>query len=139
MDVPSRATPTTDEREGPASGWLAFAGTLFILVGSFNVLQGLVALLRDEYFVVTKDGLLFLDFTAWGWFWLIDGIVAVCVGFAVFANRTWARIVGVGLAGINAVMQLMFIAAFPLWTVIAIGLSVVAIYALVVPSEERYD
>ena len=62
----------TATRELP-SGWYAFAGALLVIVGSLNLLQGLIALLKDDYFAVTKGGLLFADFSAWGAFFLIIG------------------------------------------------------------------
>ena len=39
----------TATRELP-SGWYAFAGALLVIVGSLNLLQGLIALLKDDYF-----------------------------------------------------------------------------------------
>jgi hypothetical protein len=133
MDAPS---PTSAR-----SGWLTFAGTLFVLVGGFNVVQGLVALAKEEAFVVTDDGLLFADFTAWGWFFLIFGVIQVLVGFGIYAGRTWARVLGVILAMLNAVGQIAFLVAFPLWALVTIGLNVVVIYGLLVPygdRDERY-
>ena len=38
-----------------------------LLVGTFHVIQGLVAVFRDEYFLVTKSGLTAnVDYTTWG-------------------------------------------------------------------------
>ena len=36
------------------SRWYPFAGTLFILVGGINALQGLIAIFKDDYFAITK-------------------------------------------------------------------------------------
>ena len=126
MDAPSGTS-------APRSGLLTFAGTLFVLVGAFNVVQGLVALTKDEAFVVTDDGLLFADYTAWGWFFLIFGVIQVLVGFGIYAGRTWARVVGIILAMLNAVGQIAFLVAFPLWALVTIALNVVVIYGLLVP------
>jgi len=38
-------------------GWIAFAGVIMVLVGTFHAIQGLVALFQDEYFLVAKSGL----------------------------------------------------------------------------------
>ena len=49
-------------------GWIAFAGVMMVLLGTFHAIQGLVALFQDEYFLVAKSGLtVHVDYTAWGW------------------------------------------------------------------------
>jgi hypothetical protein len=141
MDAP-RSSPARTADLRPRSGWLSFAGTLFVLVGAFNIVDGLVALLKDEAFAVTKDGLLFLDYTAWGWFFLILGVVQILVGFGIYAGRGWARVVGVLLAMLNTVGQIAFLVAFPLWALITIALNVLVIYGLMVPygsEQEKYS
>ena len=45
-------------------GWIAFAGMMMILLGTFHAIQGLVALFQDEYFLVAKSGLVVhVDYT----------------------------------------------------------------------------
>jgi hypothetical protein len=123
----------TRERAG---GWYAFAGTLFVIVGSVNILQGFIALLKDDYFAVTKGGLLFADFSAWGSFFLILGVIEVFVGLGILAVRTWARVVGVLILMLNTVVQFAFIAAFPIWTLAAIALNITAVSALMRPLDD---
>jgi hypothetical protein len=116
-----------------ADGWYGFAGVLFLIVGSVNVLQGLIALLKDDYFAVTKGGLLFADFSAWGAFFLVLGIIEIFVGLGILSLRTWARVVGILILMLNTVTQFAFIAAFPIWTLAAIALNVTIISALMRP------
>jgi hypothetical protein len=139
MDAPSGSALERDY--GAArSGWLAFAGTLFILIGAFNAIEGLVAIFKDEVFVVGEDGLVVTDFTAWGWFFLILGVVQVLVGFGILAGRGWARGVGIVLAMLSAMIHIAYLVAFPIWGLITIGLCVVVIYGLLVKSgaDETY-
>jgi hypothetical protein len=134
-------TYSAKSRPAAVSGWYPFAGTLFILVGGINILQGLIALLKDDYFAITKGGLLFADFAAWGTFFLVLGIVEILVGFGVLAVRTWARIFGIAIIMVNTITQFAFIAAFPIWTLASITLNITVIYALMKPLqpyEERY-
>src|ERR1044072_3184377 len=66
-------------------GWIAFAGVMMVLLGTFHAIQGLVALFQDEYFLVAKSGLtVHVDYTAWGWIHLILGIIIALAGFALF-------------------------------------------------------
>ena len=63
--------PIGPEPSAGWAGWIMFAGILMTLIGVFDVIQGLVALTKDEYFVVSGNDLLVFDFTAWGWILLI--------------------------------------------------------------------
>jgi hypothetical protein len=125
-------------RELP-SGWYAFAGALLVIVGSLNLLRGFIALLKDDYFAVTKGGLLFGDFSAWGAFFLIVGIIELLVGLGIFALKTWARAAGVLLLMLNTIVQFAFIAAFPIWTLAAIIINITAICALMRPLDDYQE
>jgi hypothetical protein len=117
----------------PWIGWIAFAGVAMCLLGAFHVFQGLVALFQEEYFLVADSGLLVnVSYTAWGWVHLIGGVVVVVAGLCVFGGQVWARAVGVLVALASAVTSLTFMSAYPLWSVIMIGLDVVIIWALTV-------
>ncbi len=121
-------------------GWIAFAGTMMALLGTFHVIQGLVAILNDEYFLVTKSGLLVTaDYTAWGWTHVVIGAILVAAGFGLFAGRMWARIVGVLVAMLSAVVNLAFLAATPIWSALMILLDVLVIWAITVHGSEVKD
>ena len=53
-------------------------------------------------------------------------------GVCVFAGQVWARTVGVVVAVVSALLNLGFLAAYPVWAVILIALDVVVIMALTV-------
>lgn len=120
-------------------GWVYFGGAMMVMLGTFNVIQGLVALFNDEYYVATPEGLLVFDITGWGWVHLIIGAIAIAVGIGVFTGATWARICGVILCGINAITQLAFISAYPVWGVLVIALDILVIWALIVHGDEAKD
>lgn len=107
-----------------------FAGLMMILLGTFNGLVGLVALLDSEWLVVTDTALLAVDIAAWGWFWLIMGAVFFAAGIGVFLGQVWARALGVVLASVNAVGQVLYMPVYPLWSVLFLVLDVLVIYAL---------
>jgi uncharacterized membrane protein len=145
MSATQQATsgiPTQQQRRSePQSdgwlGWIGFAGIMMVLVGTFTVIDGLAALFSDDFFVVTKNDLLVsVSFTTWGWVHLILGIIVVAAGYGVIAGQTWARVVGIFLAMISAVVNLAFMAAYPVWSVILITLDVIVIYALAVHGRE---
>jgi hypothetical protein len=114
-------------------GWIAFAGLMMVMLGTFHVLQGLVALFNDKYFVVSRHGLLVsADYTAWGWVHVVAGVVVVVAGVCVLAGQIWARVVGTLLALVSAVLNIAFLSAAPLWSLTMIALDVVVILALTV-------
>jgi len=127
------------KHSGMAAGFLIFAATMLVLVGVFNIIQGLVAIFNDKWFVVTKKHLLSLDITQWGWVMLILGIVLILAGMGVLTGRMWARIVAVIAAGLNAIAQMSFISAYPIWSVIMIAVDILVIWALTVHGRELRD
>jgi hypothetical protein len=118
------------------SGWRTFSGVAFYLVGGFNIVGGLAALLKDEVFVVGDNGLLVADYTAWGWFLLILGLVQLAVGIGIFRGRGWGRLLGVILAALSAMLHIAFLVAFPAFSLITIALAVLVCYGLIVPDEQ---
>lgn len=123
-------------RETGWLGWIWFAGIMMIVMGSFNAIEGLVALFRGEYYVVTEQQVLVFDITAWGWITLLIGVLVALAGAALLAGAAWARVVAVVLAVVNAVAQLMFVSVHPLWSTIVIALCVTVIWAVVVHGSE---
>jgi hypothetical protein len=118
-------------------GLVVFGGVLLALTGGFQMMQGLVAILRDEYFYVTRDGLLItMDYTAWGWTHLGLGLIAVGTGIGVLAGQMWARVVGIIIAVLSALVNLAFLSAYPIWSTIIIAMDVLVIYALTMHGSE---
>jgi hypothetical protein len=133
-----------DERprtaEGPPTawaGWVVFGGVMMIMLGLFQVVQGLVALLEDQYYLVTRSGLIVnVDYTTWGWTHLVLGIIAGLAGVGLLAGNTAARVVGVAIAVVSALVNIAFMPAYPIWSIIVITLDVIVIFAIVVHGRE---
>ncbi|MGH3796287.1 MAG: DUF7144 family membrane protein [Pseudonocardiaceae bacterium] len=118
-------------------GWIFFAAVIMILAGVFGAIAGLVAIFNSTYYLVPSTGLVVhVSYTSWGWVHLVVGILVILAGFGVLTGQTWARVVGVVLAGISAILNIGFLAAYPLWSLIVIALDVMVIYALCVHSRE---
>ena len=117
-------------------GWVAFAGTMLILVGFFNIIDGIAAIANSDYLA---NQLLFANMHAWGWFFLIFGAVQVCAGFAILGGATWAAIVGIASAFFNAIAQLSWARTYPVWAVCAIVIDALVIYGLVVYGGRRSE
>ena len=73
-------------------GWAIFAGVMMVLLGTFHIIDGLIALFNDQYFLVARSGLtVHADFTVWGWVHLIGGDIIIAAGVGVFSGQVWAR------------------------------------------------
>lgn len=118
------------ETSGWAVGGAIFAATIMIMVGIFQALNGLVAIFKNSFYVVTRNYLFNLDVTAWGWIHLIMGVLIFIAGFALLSGQTWARAVGIILASLSAIANFMFIPYYPLWSLLIIALDVFVIWAL---------
>ena len=118
-------------------GWVFFAGIIMFTGGFVNLVEGLVALWKHHYYLVPSSGLVVsLNYTTWGWILVILGLVLLFAGYGVMVGQTWARVVGVLVAVVNAVVNMVFMPAYPLWAVIGITLDVLVVYALVVHGRE---
>jgi hypothetical protein len=103
-----------------------------LLLGSLDALWGLAAILNDEVVVVGGRGALIFDITAWGWIHLILGSLVALTGFGLISGNAAARVAGIFLVTVNAVAQIVWFPAAPLWAFLMIILDTVIIYQLTV-------
>lgn len=117
-------------RSGAGSGWLVFAAVLMIFGGIMAVFAGIAAIAEDEVFVTTRNYIFGFDLTSWGWIHLALGVVIALAGFALFGGATWARFVGVVLAGLAMLANFLWLPYAPFWAVVLITISGFVIWAL---------
>ena len=123
-----------DER---SENWATFVAVLFVLVGSFNLIEGLVALVQDDYFVA--DELLFGDLAMWGLLFTGIGVLQLVTGFLIFRGSAIGTLMGVVVVSFNAIVTLLSIGGNPIWSVIILVLDGVVIYALTVYGTDLVD
>lgn len=123
------------------SGWVTagttFAGVMMMLIGGFHALAGLAALIDDQFYVATDNYWFEFDITGWGWIHLLLGIVAVVAGIYVFTGAAWARVVGIALAVVSALVNFAFIPYYPWWSLLIIAIAIWIIWALSRPVDVR--
>lgn len=93
-------------------------------------------MLEEKNLIVGGQGVIVLDFTAWGWASLILGVIQVLVGLGLVAGQGWARWAGVFFAALAVIGQIGVVTAFPIWSLVVILLSVLVIYDLTARWEE---
>ena len=140
QDPPGRHQPGSGRSvfaEEGISGWAWFTGVLMGLAGLFQMIAGMVALAGPGYHEVpSRDLVIDFSYTTWGWVHLVIGIVAVVTGGGLAFGVTAARVLGIALAGLSALVNLVFIPAAPFAATLIIALDVFLIYAITVHGGE---
>ena len=113
-----------------AVGWAGFAGVMLIIIGVFDFIQGLVAIVDDEFYVATQEWVFEFDTTAWGWIHLILGVVLIASGIGIFSGNVAGRTVGVVVAGLAMIANFAWLPYYPIWSTIVIAICIAIIWAL---------
>jgi hypothetical protein len=116
------------------TGWVAFAGWLMIVIGILDFFEGLIAVIRKQYYVLTPNQVIVFNVQTWGWITLILGIVMAFAGWGLLTRAEWARWFTIVLGSLNLIAQLGFVgsATYPLWALTVVAFTVVVLYALIV-------
>jgi hypothetical protein len=118
---------------GAALGLTITAAVLMMVSGLWSFLEGLSAIIKGSFFVVSPNYVYNINITGWGWIHLIIGVLVFTAGAFLFMDKMWARIVGVVLACCSAVASFLWIPYQPVWSVVVIALDVFIIWALLSP------
>ena len=128
------------DSEGPRTtawvGWIACASMMMVIVGFFNVIDGLVAVFNDQIFVKGARGAAVLDVTTWGWIHVILGVAIAGAGLALMTGALWARMVGIALVMLNMLSQMVALPGYPFWAILVITVDALVLWALIVHGEE---
>jgi hypothetical protein len=134
---PYESRPDPDDISGRAAGGIVFAASVLLMVGIFQAIAGLVAIIDDQFYVVTRNYTFDLDTSAWGWIHLIIGILVAACGWSLFARQTWAGVAAIVIAMLSAIANFFFIPYYPFWAILMIALDVWVIWALTRPGAIR--
>ena len=119
------------------SGWITFAGVAALVAGSYNALSGIAALSDDDTLTAQANEVLYgIDLTAWGWFWLIIGLVQLLTGVLILQRNPWGLWLGVGIASMSALMTVLVMFVFPLWAIAVLTIDFLVLFALLTESDE---
>jgi len=118
-------------------GWIAFAGTMMMILGIFHMFEGIIALFRNTVVNFPTTGLTIeVTYNQWGWLQLIAGALVFAAGLGLFTGRMWARTLGVILVSISAIVNFAWATSFPIWSLTLLVIDVLVIYALIVHGSE---
>lgn len=126
-----------DETSGWAIGGATFAACMILIIGVFQVISALTAIIDDDFFVVGQHYTFHLDTTAWGVIHLIIGIILLATGWGLFMRAPWAGITAIFIVSLSAIANFFFIPYYPFWSILVIALDVWVIWALTRPGVLR--
>ena len=115
--------------EGRGFGLIIFASVLMLIIGFFNLLDGIAAIANSSFFVGGAHYVVG-DLRAWGWVMTIFGAVQLLAAAGVFMGNQLARWFAVAVVGLNALAQMFFIPAYPFWSLMIIAADIVALWGL---------
>ncbi|WP_405652909.1 hypothetical protein [Streptomyces sp. NBC_00019] len=124
--------PAHTAKQEWATGLTAFAAVMLFLVGLLDIFRGIMAIAEDDIFLTTRNYVFAYDLTGWGWIHLALGAVAVIVSIGLLRTATWARVVGVAIAGLVIIANFLSLPYYPVWSVVMIAISAFIIWALCV-------
>jgi hypothetical protein len=119
------------------SGWITFAGVAALIAGGYNALSGIAALADDDTLAAQAQEVLYgIDLTAWGWFWLLVGVVQLITGVLILQRNVWGFWLGVTIAGLSAMLTIVVMFVFPLWAIAVLAIDFLVLYGLLTESDE---
>ncbi|MFD5739353.1 hypothetical protein ACFXJM_31960 [Streptomyces massasporeus] len=115
-----------------ATGVTVFAAIMLMIGGILDIMRGIAEIADDDIFVSTRNYVFEFNLTAWGWIHLALGVLAFVVSFGLFMASTWARVLGVAIAGLVIISNFLSLPYYPVWSIVMIAISGFIIWALCV-------
>jgi len=119
----------------PMTGWGTFAAIWLVIAGSFNLVEGITAIHKGNFYV---NEVLFSSVDTWGWIMLIIGVLQLFGGFMVFGGNRTGYTLGVYAAMFAAFIWFFFLFAVPIGALLALIMNGLVIYGLTIGSEKAY-
>ena len=117
------------------TGWGMFGAVTLIVLGGLNIVNGFTAIHNSQFFT---HQIVYHNLTAWGWVFLIWGILQMVAGVLVFAHSTTGYYLGVCLAGTATILWFFMLFAAPIPAMVAVIVGLVVIYSLTVGSQDAF-
>ncbi len=115
--------------EGRGYGLIIFASVLLLVIGFFNLLDGIAAIANSHVFIGNAHYVVG-DLRAWGWTMTIFGVLQLLAAAGLWTGNQLARWFAVAVVGLNAIGQMFFIPAYPFWSLMIIAVDIVALWGL---------
>jgi len=118
-----------ESRASRGTGWVGFFAVVLTIGGIFALIEGLTAVYKSSFFTANAV-FVFSDLRTWGWIIFGLGVAGVISGLTVLSGSESARWLGVTVAGLSALSQLLFAQAYPVWSLTIMAIDFLVIYGL---------
>jgi len=141
-DPPQASRPTVTQYSGGTApgeygyddtsgdGWVMFAVSMLGLLAVLNFIDGLAAVSNSKFFVANAQFVI-SNLNTYGWVLIILSVCQAALVVGIGMRVKGLRWIGVLVAGVNAIVQLAFIPAYPFWSLALFSLDILVIYGLV--------
>ena len=119
----------TDESLRKGAGWLLFAGIMFLIAGSLNIIWGIAAISGSHFFVANATFIL-SGLNTWGWVALGFGALELLAALSIWRGGSFGRWFGIAVGCFAAVLAMMMIPAYPFWSLTLVAIDLLVIYGL---------
>jgi hypothetical protein len=127
---------TYDDDDPHGQGLVTFAGVMLMIAAVLNVLYGIAAI--DNAHIFVRDAkYVFGDLNLWGWFLVALGALQFFAALAIWRGASWGRWFGVVCASANAILQTLWLPAYPILSLTILPLDIIAIYGLLAYGGKR--
>lgn len=118
-------------------GWIYFAAAMLMIAGGLQMIAGLTGIFSPDFYLVEPSGdLLALDYTSRGIVQLVVGIGAFVAAVGLVRGTSWAHVAGIVVAILIGVTNLLFIEAYPIWSIVSLIITGFIVYALTLHGDE---
>ncbi|WP_170225641.1 DUF7144 family membrane protein [Pseudonocardia cypriaca] len=115
------------------NGYTVFAVAIMLVLGLWQVLAGLMAVVRDGLYTATAGYTYAFSIAGWGWLVLLLGVLIGGTAIPVLQGRSWGDTVAILLACLSLIANFLLIPFYPIWSLSIISLGVTLIWALTTP------
>jgi hypothetical protein len=117
-------------------GLVTFAGVMLAIAAVLNLVYGVAAISQASFFHNDVRYVLG-DLRTWGWFLVGLGALQFCGALAIWRGAPWGRWFGVACASVNAILQTLWIPAYPVLAMVILALDITVIYGLLAYGSRR--
>jgi hypothetical protein len=118
-------------------GWASFVAVYLLIVGGLHVIWGVAALAEERNF--DAQDLLVSSLSTWAWISIVVGAIEIAGGLLVLSRRPSGQIIALLVAILGTFTSVFTLGAYPVWSLIALGVDLLIIWAVTVHAEEFID
>ena len=127
--VPGIMVVPVRHREPKHTGWTVFAGLILLLAGTLNLVWGFLEIVNDYYF--SGDTLMVGYHSLWGWLWIGIGVIQLLLAPLVLLHNPAGVFFAILATGLNALTHVLGFGSRPGWSIVALAIDALVLFALV--------